>query len=339
MKYLKYIALIFIGNVLISCSDFLEPVPSSSITTDNYYTTAEELETGLIGAYAAIKGINSNDKDENHGVQWEFYVTEMRSDNTSTKSPDSEDASDAGQLESLDVLPTNNFVGNYYTSYFQVIYRANVILANLDVVDDATRKTAIEAEAKFLRAYAYFNLVRLFGDLPLIDRVITPSETEIQFTRVSTSIIYDLIISDLTAAIDGGLSTTYKTRATKAAAQGLLAKVYLSADTPNYTKAQLLCEEIINSAKFSLQSSFYNVFYNERNSEIIFAIGYNSGIQDNSQIFSAEWMNAVGNTSGVNYATTDAVAALDANGGNRTIVSYREDPLDTVWRHDKISSW
>ncbi len=142
MKYLKYIALILIGNVLISCSDFLEPVPSSSITTDNYYTTAEELETGLIGAYAAIKGINSNDKDENHGVQWEFYVTEMRSDNTSTKSPDSEDASDAGQFESLNVLPTNNFVGNYYTSYFQVIYRANVILANLDVVDDATRNNS-----------------------------------------------------------------------------------------------------------------------------------------------------------------------------------------------------
>ncbi len=188
--------------------------------------------------------------------------------------------------------------------------------------------TAIEAEAKFLRAYAYFNLVRLFGDLPLIDRVITPSETEIQFTRVNTSIIYDLIISDLTTAIDGGLSTTYKTRATKAAAQGLLAKVYLTVDTPNYTKAQLLCEEIIKSAKFSLQSNFYNVFYSMREiHEIIFAIGYNSGIQDNSQIFSAEWMNAVGNTSGVNYATTDAVAALDANGGNRTIVSYREDPL------------
>ena len=95
----------------------------------------------------------------------------------------------------------------------------------------------------------------------------------------------------------------------------------------NYTKAQLLCEEIINSTKYSLQSSFHDVFYNERNSEIIFAIGYNSGVQDNSQIFSAEWMNAVGNTSGVNYATTDAVAAIDANGGNRTIVSYREDPL------------
>lgn len=331
MKYLKYIAIILIGNVFFSCSDFLEPEPSSSITTDNYYTSAAELETGLMGAYAAIQGINDYDKDANHGVQYEFYVTEMRSDNTSTKSPDSEDASDAGQLESLEVLPTNNFVGNYYSSYFQVIYRANVILENIGVVDDANKALAIEAEAKFLRAYAYFNLVRLFGDLPLVDRVISPAETEIQFTRVDKSLIYDFIVSDLNSAISGGLSTAYKTRATKAAAQGLLAKVYLTIATPEaYTNAQLICEEIINSKKFSLMNNFHDVFYSEGNSEVIFAIGYNSNVQDNSQLFSSEWMNAVGRTSGVNYATTDVVAAIDANGGNRTANSYRADPLTVL---------
>lgn len=326
MKYFKYIAIILIGNVFFSCSDFLEPVPSSSITTDNYYSNADELETGLIGVYAAIKGINSNSKNDNHGVQWEFYVTEMRSDNTSTKSPDSEDASDAGQLESLNVLPTNNFVGNYYTSYFQAIYRANVVLANIGVVEDATKANEIEAEAKFLRAYAYFNLVRLFGDLPLIDRVIAPSETEIQFTRVDTSLIYDLIVSDLQTAVKY-LDLPYKTRASKVAAQALLAKVYLTLETPEYAKAQVLCEEIINSNSYALQNNFHDVFYAERSNEIIFVIGYNSSVQDNSQIFSAEFMNAVGNTSGVNYATTDAVAAIDAFGGNRVADSYRQDPL------------
>ena len=333
MKYLKYIAIILIGNVFFSCSDFLEPEPSSSITTDNYYTTAAELETGLMGVYAAVQGINDYDKDANHGVQYEFYVTEMRSDNTSTKSPDSEDASDAGQLESFNILPTNNFVGNYYSSYFQVIYRANVILGNIGVVDDATKALAIEAEAKFLRAYAYFNLVRLFGDLPLVDRVISPAETEIQFTRVDKSLIYDLIVSDLKTAITGGLSTTYKTRATKAAAQGLLAKVYLTIGTAeNYTNAQLLCEDIINSKKFSLKADFHDVFYTEGslNTEVIFAIGFNSNVQDNSQLFSSEWMNAVGRTSGVNYATTDVVAAIDAHGGNRIATSYRADPLTVL---------
>ncbi|WP_435133068.1 RagB/SusD family nutrient uptake outer membrane protein [Formosa sp. A9] len=328
MKYLKYIAVVLIGNILVSCSDYLEPTPSSSITTDNYYTNADELETGLIGVYAAIKGINSSGKDDNHGVQWEFYVTEMRSDNTSTKTPDSEDASDAGQLESFSTLTTNNFVLNYYTSFFQVIYRANVILDHIDVVEDEDRKAAIAGEAKFLRAHAYFNLVRLFGDLPLIDRVVSPSDVETQFTRVDTNSIYDLIVSDLQDAITGiDPSQTYRTRASVAAAKGLLAKVYLSLETPNYTQAQVLCEEIINSGQFSLESDFYDVFYTEDNSETMFAIGYNSSIQDNSQIFSAEWMNAVGHTSGVNYGTTDLKAAVDEYGGNRIEHTYREDPL------------
>ena len=335
MKYIKYITAVLAVTVFVSCNDYLEPVPSSSITSGNYYTTAAELETGLLGAYAAVKGINDYDKDNNHGVQYEFYVTEMRSDNTSTKSPDSEDASDAGQLESFSVLPTNSFVLNYYSSYFQVVYRANIILDNLGVVKDTKKAAALEAEAKFLRAYAYFNLVRLFGDIPLVNRVISPSETDIQYTRVATSTIYDFIVADLTTAVSGldpevtGFPF-YKTRASKAAAQALLAKVYLTIKTPEaYTKAQLLCESIINSKKYSLQSNFHNVFYNERNSEIIFAIGYENGIQANSQTFSSEWMNAVGRSSGVNYATTDVVAAIDANGGNRKADSYREDPIST----------
>ncbi|MCG9791358.1 RagB/SusD family nutrient uptake outer membrane protein [Flavobacterium algicola] len=335
MKYIKYITVILTVGVFASCSDFLSPAPSSSITSGNYYTTAEELETGLIGAYAAVKGINDYDKDNNHGVQYEFYVTEMRSDNTSTKSPDSEDASDAGQLESFSVLPTNSFVLNYYSSYFQIIYRANVILENLGVVTDTNKAAALEGEAKFLRAYAYFNLVRLFGDLPLINRVISPAETDIQYTRVSSSVIYDLIVADLDNAVSGldpditGFAT-YKTRASKAAAQALLAKVHLTIGTPDsYTKAQLLCESIINSQKFSLKDDFHDVFYTELNSEIIFAIGYENGIQNNSQLFSSEWMNAVGRTSGVNYATSDVIAAIDANGGQRVADSYREDPIST----------
>jgi len=327
MKYFKYIALILMVAATVSCSDFLDAELSSAITTDNYYNTAEELETGLIGVYAGVKGINSSSKDDSHAVQWEFYVTEMRTDNTSTKSPDSEDASDAGQMESFDVLPTNNFVLNYYTSSFEVIYRANVILENLDVIDDAETLAAIEGEAKFLRAYSYFNLVRLFGDLPLIDRVVTPSEVEKQFTRVDTDVIYELIVADLETAIEGIADHGYKTRASKDAAKALLAKVHLTIGTSeSYTKAQLLCEEIINGGNYSLET-FHDVFYSELNDEVIFAIGYNSGIQDNSQIFSAEWMNAVGNTSGVNYATTDVKAAIDERGGNRIADSYREDPL------------
>ena len=321
MKFIKYIAVLLIVVLAASCEDFLSPEPSSAITSENYYTTIEELESALIGAYDAIQGDGSYDKDKNHGVQYEFYITEMRSGNSSTKIADPDDFSDAGQFESFNVLATNGIVANYYDSFYQVIYRANVVLENLGNVDDDT--TAIEAEAKFIRAYAYFNLVRLFGDIPLVDHVLTPLETEAQFTRVDKNLIYDLIISDLITAKDG-LDNTYKTRASKAAAQGLLAKVYLTLDTPEYLLAQQLCEQIITGGAYSLVN-FYDVFYSELNDEIIFAIGYES-IND-SQNFSAQWMNGVGTSSGLNYATYDLVADMEEFGGDRTQYSYRQDPV------------
>lgn len=321
MKFKKYITILLVGILVTSCSDFLEPSPSSATGTEEYYTTIEELETALIGAYDAMQGVSSYDKDANHGVQYEYYITEMRSGNTATKIADPDDFSDAGQFESFDVLPTNGFVANYYASFYRVIFRANVVLENLGNVSEDT--SALEAEAKFIRGYAYFNLVRLFGDIPLVDHVLLPSETTTQFTRVDKNIIYDLIISDLETAV-AGLDNSYKTRASKAAAQGLLAKAYLTIDEPQYLQAQLLCEDIINSGEFSLVD-FYDVFYTEGNSEVIYAIGYES--LNESQKFSAQFMNSVGRSSGLNYATYDLVNDLNEFGGEiRAENSFRQDP-------------
>ncbi|WP_166963836.1 RagB/SusD family nutrient uptake outer membrane protein [Yeosuana marina] len=324
MKELKFIILLVMGSMVTSCgSDFLEPAPSSGITSATYYKDASEVETALIAVYDGIQGTNSTSTDDLHAIQYEFYLTEMRSDNTRTKSGEGE----AAQFEQYRVQATNGIVANYYGSFFNVILRANTVLGNLDVVDDANTAASFEAEAKFLRAYAYFNLVRLFGDIPLIDRVVTPSEKEMQFTRVSKSSIYELIESDLQTAISG-LDNTYKTRASKAAAQALLAKVYLT-ENKNYAQAQLLCEDVMDSG-FGLMDNFYDVFYTERNKEIIFAIGFETGLSSDSQNFSAEFLNGVGRTVGVNYVTNDAVNALDAYGGDRTQYSYRQDRLQST---------
>mgnify|MGYP003624208756 CR=1 FL=1 len=324
MKQIKILVMLLLGVVVVSCqSDFLEPAPTSGVTSGNYYTTADEVETAVINMYDGIQGINSTSTDDNHGVQYEFYLTEMRSDNTRTKSQEGE----AAQFESYDVTATNGIVSDYYASYYNIIFRANVVLQNLGVVQDPNVSAKFEAEAKFVRAYAYFNLVRLFGDIPLVDRVISPLETDIQFTRVATSSIYELIESDLINAV-ASLDNTYNTRASKAAAQALLAKVYLTEG--KYTLAQGLCEDVINSGKFDLMTNFYDVFYSERNKEIIFAIGYEIGLSDDSQNFSAEWMNGVGRTSGVNYVTDDAIAAITAAGGDRTQYSFRTDPFQTT---------
>ncbi|CAZ96770.1 MULTISPECIES: RagB/SusD family nutrient uptake outer membrane protein [Zobellia] len=321
MKQFKLITMLLAVVVSFTAceKDFLSPAPTSGVSSETYFSTEEELETALINMYDGIQGVNSTDPDDRHGIQYEFYITEMRSDNTRTKSSEGE----AAQFESYNITPNNGIIANYYESYYNIIYRANVVLDNLDVIENAATKASYEAEAKFVRAYAYFNLVRLYGDVPLIDRVVGPLETDIQFARVAASSIYDFIKSDLSTAVDG-LDNTYRTRASKAAAQTLLAKVYLTLGE-NYSEAQTLLESVMASG-YSLEPDFEDVFYNEENNEVIFSIGYLPNLSSDSQNFSAEWLNGVGRTSGVNYVTSEAVAVLDEFGGDRTAVSYRPDP-------------
>lgn len=322
MKYIFNLTILMLVLTLFSCNkDFLEPDPTSAISATAFYTDEDQLLSGVINMYDGIQGINQiadTDSDKNHSIQLEYYITEMRSDNTRTKSSEGE----AAQFESFALESTNGIVSDYYRSFYNIIYRANLVLENLDVASDEVA-AKFEGEAKFVRAYAYFNLVRLYGDIPLVDRVIAPLETDIQFTRVATSQIYDLIVSDLNTAVSN-LDNTYKNRASKAAAQALLAKVQLTLG--NYTEARSLCEAVMESG-FSLEDNFKDVFYNEGNDEVIFAIGYLADNSEDSQCFSTEWLNAVGRSSGVNYVTDEAVAFLDANGGDRTAYSYRVDVL------------
>ncbi len=320
MKQIKFLAFLLLVMFVSSCEDtYLSPELVSAENGDSFFAGDEELEAAAVNMYNEIQGVNAlkiTNNNLNHAVQVEFYLTEMRSDNTRTKSSEGE----AAQFESFNIESTNGIVDDYYRSYYNIIYSANLVLANLGTASPAAA-AKFEAEAKFVRAYAYFNLVRLFGDIPLVEGLISPSDADISYTRVAQATVYNLIVSDLTTAV-AGLDDASKNRASKAAAEGLLAKVHLTLG--NYTDAQVLLESIMSPARgFALEADFTDVFYNEGNDEVIFAVGYIASDNQNSQNFSAEWLNAVGRTSGVNYVTADARAALDAFGGNR--IGYRED--------------
>jgi len=322
MKNIYKITLLLSFLILASCGDeYLNPVPNSVINSANYYTTEEQLETAIINMYDGIQGTNvleDANPDKTHSVQYEYYITEMRSDNTRTKASEGE----AAEFENYSIQTGNGIVADYYKSMYNIIFRANVVLENLGAASEANAPK-FEAEAKFVRAYAYFNLVRLWGDVPLIDELIKVSDTDKQFTRVPSSQIYDFIVSDLQAAALN-LDNTHIFRASKRAAQAMLAKVYLTRGT-NYVEAQQLCEQVMLSGA-SLQTNFKDIFYNEGNNELLFAIGYLPDNALDSQNFSTEMLNAVGRQSGLNYVTNEARAALDAMGGNRTLYSYRQDP-------------
>ncbi|MGC6480586.1 MAG: RagB/SusD family nutrient uptake outer membrane protein [Flavobacteriaceae bacterium] len=317
MKNLNIITLLFFGILISSCeSDFLEPELTSRVNGSNYFNSSDEIEMAVVNMYDGLQGVNSTSANDNHATQVEFYLTEMRSDNTQTKQSEGE----AAQFENYTIEANNGIVLDYYRSFYNVIYRANLVLANLTAAADDDRNR-FEAEAKFVRAHAYFNLVRLYGSVPLITDVIGPDNTTAAYTRAPLADIYSRIKDDLSFATSN-LTNGSRTRASRAAAQGLLAKVHLTLGEYNDAKTQL--EAVINSDDYRLEDDFSDVFYTEANSETIFAIGYNPG-GDDSQNFSAEWLNAVGRTSGVNYVTDDAREALDDVGGSRTIVSYRQD--------------
>ncbi|WP_165749655.1 RagB/SusD family nutrient uptake outer membrane protein [Cellulophaga sp. Z1A5H] len=334
MKYLKnikYSIVALTGVMLISCDaeEFLNPLPDTAIAADGFFQSDDDVLAGIIGVYDAIQGVNenteSNNSDFNRGVQFEYLLTEHRSDNTRSATLEGSRAdfhryvTDANNIQSED----------YYQSMYEIVFRANSILSYVDAAD-AANIAKYTAEAKFLRAYAYFNLIRLYGSdndaiggVPLVTAVAESDEDELLFTRATKSVVYEQIVADLQEAV-AKLDNSYKARASKAAAQGLLAKVYLSQPTPNYSGAKDLCEDIIAGGSFSLQDNFSDIFYNEMNSEVMFVIRYEFANPNESQGFSSEFtsFNNQGRQDGLNIVNPNLVAAFNANGGTRTSASY-----------------
>ncbi len=324
MKHIKYLVFAVTVSIFISCDteEFLNPLPDSRVAVDGFFQTDADVLAGVIGVYDALQGVNdatdSNESRTNRGVQFEHLLTEHRTDNTRNATTEGSKADFHRYLVNANNVESED----YYASMYEVIFRANNILNFIDIADPSNQ-ARYTAEAKFLRAYAYFKLVRLFSDVPLVTEVVSPADKETPFIRTSEAEIYAQIIADLQEAV-GALDNGPKGRASKAAAQGILAKVYLSQATPNYSGAQQLCEDIINSGQFSLQSNYSDVFYNELNDEIIFAIEYESGNPLESQGFSAEFTSAIraGAEDGQNIVNDNLIADFTAAGGNRTEVSY-----------------
>ena len=324
MKYFKYIILLVIGFAFHACDtdEFLNPLPDSSIVLDAFYQTDDDVLAGIIGIYDAIQGVNENTETNigraNRGIQFEYMLAEHRSDNTRTATLEGSKADFHRYL----VEPNNVQTEDYYQSMYEIIFRANSVLNFIDVADEDNQAKYM-GEAKFLRAYAYFNLIRFFGAVPLVTSVVGPEDNESLFTRVAVDQIYQQIVLDLQEAVNT-LDNTHKSRASKAAAQGLLAKVYLTQSNRNYAGAQQLCEAIINSGEFALQDNFSDVFYNELNDEIIFAIQYESGNTLESQSFSSEFTATFrqGREDGHNMVNNNLIADFTVYGGNRTAQSY-----------------
>src|SRR5690606_18488228 len=186
-------------------------------TTDYFYSNAEEVGFAVIAIYNSLHNIMN--------VEW--MVTELRSDNT-YMNVDSSSSSDIPlrTLDRFEVISTNEHVEEYYRSSYSLIALANRVLENLEVVNDENLRNQYEGEARFLRAHAYFNLVRLFGAVPIVDKIIT-GEEGLDLDRAPEEDVFLFIEEDLRQAstlLPEGYNSGNLGRITQWGAKGLLGK-------------------------------------------------------------------------------------------------------------------
>lgn len=272
MKQLYILAIVVLLG-LTGCEKFLDEKPKSDITDANFFNTAADFNQAALGLYNIL---------QNRFYQESCWgMMELVSDNTYTNAV----AGSAGdiwyQVEEFRVLPDNRHVASQWSTSYQAIGAANILLdkAAANTTLDAGVKSPFEGEAHFMRAYMYFNLVRLYGAVPLILRPQSPLES-FKITRAPVASVYDQIISDLKVA-EQKLPDSYTGanvgRVTLWAAKALLGKVYLTVG--NHTDAASKLREVVSSGKHILLPAFADVFRanNANNRESIFEIQFRAG--------------------------------------------------------------
>lgn len=346
MKRILYIILIFCTG-LVACKKTIDLYPESNLNTGTFYSNYDEVKSALMGAYNGLqKSLN---------IEWQ--LTELRSDNSKQGQPGST-ASTNRDLSDLDMFTpatTHQAIYTYWLATYNNIRNANIILQKLGVVYDAatgiitfnaidipiseTDRRQFAGEALFIRAYQYFNLVRLFGGVFLVYEPLKPEDAR-QMNRVTADEIYKLIEADLKTAAASMSNLNYTQviattagkatlgRATSWAAKGMLAKMYLTLGRK--TDAIPLLQDVIDNGGYSLQPTYASVFAidNEMNSEILFAVRYKAGgLALGSHFgnsFSPLGIGAAiinGDGDGLNYPTNDLDTATNGDGRKPSLVA------------------
>ncbi len=263
---------ILLGASLSSCrEEFLDLRPVSNVTTGNYYQTQNDFAQAVTGAYAALILTGQYQEYYNFG--------ELPSDNVLKPGTPGADQVD---FNLFTVRPSNGYLSRAWNDYYTGIHRCNTILTRIESVSmDEAAKNRFVAEAKFLRALMYFNLVRIFGPVPVVTTEIAEVRQGYQYGREPVEAVYAQIIKDLTESEDvlpGAKAAGVEFgRATRGAAKALLGKVYLT--RRNFPAAAAKLKEVIALGDYSLVADYASLFRaaTENNPEMIFAAQFKSG--------------------------------------------------------------
>lgn len=275
MKLKEYkMALLSLVFLLCSCQkDFVDLTPPSILPVQNFYKTELDIKTAVTGTYGLLR--------TNYGAY--YLLNEMPSDNAQTYA---ESEAGIGVFDKLTWQASSAELANLWIDHYNTIAQCNTVIEKADGVTFANSATKDQyiAEVKFIRALMYFNLVRYFGNVPLVLKVLTTEAEAYSYKRSPVAEVYTQIEKDLKDAETvlpvvyslSGTSNPDLGRATKGAAKALLGKVYLQ--QKKYGDAEIKLKEVVamSPSTYDLLTNYADIFSttNEFNKEIVFTIQY-----------------------------------------------------------------
>ncbi len=313
MKKFFCLILVIISLTTVSCKKFLNETDPNNINLDNYFKTQSDFDLAVNGAYNQLRGLYNNKSA--------WTMGEMRSDNAHYDYKSSDQAVAAtNRCAVADFLDDkyNNQTPAKWSAGFNAISAVNIILDHMDDIKltDASRN-AIIGQSKFIRALAYFDLVRFYGGLPIYKHApLTREETYIP--RSSVQEVYDLIIADATDAAAKLDAPTFPQtgRATKGAALTLLGDVYLT--LKKYDLAENALKQV-TAMGYTLFPNYGDAFalVNKNGRESVFEIQFNTALsvpQANTDASVYNFLPRMANTTlvtGVNYNNITTVGGYN----------------------------
>jgi len=284
-KIILFSFLIVFAN---SCTeDWLDLDPIGQKFETNYYQSEEEIFSGLVSAYSMLQPKYYS------GWSSYYFLANFPSDDSKVVGGGPSDRPEYHEIGEFNTVPTNPAVLQLWRRGFYGVYRANVVMAN---ADPETSEKSVEyiAEAKFLRAYFYFELVRFFGDVPLITG--TLNSDEFNQPRDPAEEVFEQIIKDLTEAIPDlptktALGSNELYRATKGAARSLLGKAYLFMASPYYQETYDFpksANEYYGLAAGQFEQVIGGIYELEDNYDDIWRYSHENGVES---IFEIEYAN------------------------------------------------
>lgn len=280
IKKIFYSSLIFFVAFVSGCEDRLDVEPVGKISSDTYLENDQQVFKALIGVYDLIQHNYSNGS-------WAsvYFIKNLPADDCLAAGAGPTDQSEYQYLDDFNITSDNAKLEMIWTNFYKIINMTNTITTQVELMEKTTgNMETMVGEAKALRAMTYFDLVVMFGGVPLFTE--NPKDpADYHIPRASADEVYAQIEQDLTDAIavlplKSELPGNEKFRMTKGTAQALLGKAYLYQE--KYQPAADILEKVINSAEYELEPNFGDVWASETEFgvESLFEVSYVSNQYD-----------------------------------------------------------